>query len=170
MQPLDRRTTPAGSTRKQPVALFVVAGLLLVARIVAGFYEAQHPPGFHDYVQWQPIAHAEEQARKADKPVLYVFFDGSQEACRKMEREVFGDRKAAEKINTDFVPVKIPEERSPVENQSLVDRYKVTTFPTLVVVDPALKEPQILKGYPDKSKIEGFLTDISVRLSMIKDK
>ncbi len=83
-----------------------------------------------------------------------------------MEREVFGDRKVADEINRNFVPVKIL--KSP-EAQPLESRFKVTAFPTLVVVDPALKEPQQSKGYAGKSKTDEFLTDVSVRLSMIKN-
>ena len=145
------------STRRDPRALLVVAAALLVTRIALGFYENAHQPKLLERVIWQPIASADSLSRATGKPILYDFTADWCAPCHMMSREVFADRRSAHTINQLFIPVRVldrqrEEGRNRPEVSALQARFKVQSFPTLVVVTPGASEPVVLAGFSGRQR------------------
>ena len=165
MPPAEAR---ASSSRTTPRLLWMLAGVLLLARVATGIYECRHQPRTVELVEWQPIEGALEQARLGGKPVLYDFSAEWCGPCHKMASEVFADRRAATTINQLFVPVRVvdrqrEEGRNPPDVAALERRYGIEAFPTLVVVNPAGGEPQKLEGYAGKQQLIQELSRLGVQ-------
>jgi len=154
MPPGDSPPLRSGSTRARPTALLVAAAVLLVARVATGIYEERHRPHMPDLVHWQPIEGAEAAAHAEGRPVLYDFTAEWCAPCELMQREVFADAESAREIEGSFLPVRVLDRaREEGSNTALVDslerRFRVNTFPTLVVV-PHDGDPVVIVGYEGK--------------------
>ncbi len=167
-----------GSSRPWPRILMIAAGALLIARVGTGIWEDQHPsapverPGQaagKELVQWQPLAIAESASRALNKPILYDFSAEWCGPCKLMSAEVFADAKAADQINTRFVPVRIVDRthedgQNVPEVQTLQDRFKIDAFPTIVVYSPATGRHESMTGYGGR---EGMLEELTQALAAV---
>jgi uncharacterized protein YyaL (SSP411 family) len=142
------------------------ASLLLLARVVLEVAAGGRPAeDVSERVSWRPIGGEIEEARAANKPVLYDFTADWCAPCQKMKLEVFADRRSAETINQLFVPVRVLDRtredgRNTTEVAALQARYGVEAFPTLVVVDPARPDvaPVVIGGYGGRDDLLRQLT------------
>ena len=158
----------SGPTRSLPRLLMVVVATLLVARVATGLYERAHPRATVDLVKWTPVATAEAQSRGTRLPILYEFGAEWCGPCRLMGREVFADRRAAETINSLFVPVRLTDRqredgRNPPDVAALQERYRIGAFPSLVIVPLDGSAPTVIEGYPGKAALIQQLTKAGVK-------
>lgn len=146
----------SGSTRARPTLLLIVALALLVARVVVGIYQEKHPPAMADLVHWRPIEGSEATAREQHRALLYDFTADWCVPCQVMQREVFADPVIAREIERGFLPVRVLDRtREEGSNTPAVDsllrRFRVNSFPTLVVVPPGGGDPVVMVGYEGRA-------------------
>ena len=170
MAPTDR-PRPTGPTRRDPSILWLVAAVLLVARIALGVVEARNPPARRDLVPWVPALDAPAQARATGRPVFYDFSAEWCGPCVQMEEQLFSDEKGARTIARLSVPVHVVDrQREDGRNSPVVDSlqraFAVTAFPTLVVTDADGKVIDKLEGYPGANEFSQWLGRASVKHQM----
>jgi thiol:disulfide interchange protein len=159
---------PSGPTRRDPRLLWIVALLLLAARIVFGILEERHPPRRADLMSWIPATEAAERSRQSGRPILYDFTAAWCGPCQRMERELYADERQARAISQLVVPVQIVDrQQEDGRNAPFVDSlqraFNVTAFPTLVVVDSAGRAVERLEGYPGAPQVMTWLGRNSAR-------
>jgi thiol:disulfide interchange protein len=147
--------------RSIPIALLVIAALLLIARIVFQFTKAETP----GRVQWVPPEKGITLARVTGKGVLFDFTADWCVPCHQLDAEVFADRKLAEEINKRFVAVRITDrQQEDGRNAPLVAelqrRYGVSGFPTVVFASPDGGELGRMEGYGGKRQFERVMEQV----------
>ena len=142
------------SQRRLPVTLLVVTGLIVIARLTVS-----EPP---DRVTWVPIDEASARAAATGKPILYDFTAEWCGPCRQMAREVFADADAARDIDARYVPVRVvdrqlEEETNPPAVAALQARFRIQSFPALVIADADGGVVATLNGGRARRQVLDFL-------------
>jgi protein disulfide-isomerase len=109
--------------RKAALSLFTSAAVTMIA-----------PALVHAEIPWQTnLRAAHVQAKSENKLLLLHFYTDNCSWCERLEEGSFKAPQVGEAIGKDFVPVKVHATRSP----KLTEMFKVTKFPTDVIVVPA---------------------------------
>jgi len=117
-------------------------------------HEGWFDGGFDDALQ---------QARASSKLVFIDFFTTWCPPCKKLNRETFPDPAVKAEL-AKMVALKIDAE-SPV-GQPLAQRYKVTGYPTLLVLDPQGREVGRIVGFKEPAVLVGLIQDIRDRTNL----
>jgi thiol:disulfide interchange protein len=149
------------SQRSVPVALFIIAALLLAARFT---YTPKKDTG-HSLVRWIPLQVAAERARDSGKPILVYFTAEWCGPCHVLEAEVFADEIVARDLNDRFLAVKVTDRmqedgRNVPEVAALEQRYSVRGFPTIVFIDANGSELGRMEGYRGREQFERIMERI----------
>lgn len=170
----------AGPPRRDPVVLLTLAALLLALRVGLGFHEAPSrtaeiagapaaTPANADAVRWRTLEAGLAEARATNRPVLYDFTAEWCPPCRAMQQQVFADPQAAEEIGIRFVPVRVLDrQREEGRNARWVDslqaRYRVSSFPTLIVAGADGRESRRIEGFMGRNATLGLLRGVGMGL------
>lgn len=140
--------------RAIPVALLVIAAVLLVARIAF-----RPDDGSAGLVRWVSADAGLALAKQTGKPILFDFTAEWCAPCHVLEKEVFADPTLAAEINERFVPIRVTdrqreEGRNPPRVAELEQRYSVRAFPTVVFTDPNGSERARMEGFSGRDEFE----------------
>jgi len=127
---------------------------LLLAAILAGAEPAEAVKSFEG-------SYSDAIAKGASKKVLLFvdFYTDWCGWCKVLDQKVYTDAVVAEVLNGKFVPMKINAEKG--EGKDLQKEFKVTGFPTSVIIDPQTKkEVDRIVGYAPPEKYLEMLKKI----------
>jgi thiol:disulfide interchange protein len=147
--------------RSIPIALIVIAALLLIARIA--FQVAK--PVATSRVEWVPVERGVALARASGRGVLFDFTAEWCVPCHQLDAEVFGDRVIAEEINKRFVAVRVTDRQQEEGSNApavaeLQRRYGVSGFPTVVFAAPDGAELGRMEGYGGKRQFQRVMEQV----------
>lgn len=146
---------PAGSSNRRLKYLVLVGGVLLLA---AWFARGTTPAGGEDRVDWQMDYQAGmATAAEADKPMLVYFAADWCAPCDYLEGHVYSQIEVAERIERNYVPVKVDATAPGESEMALMRRYAAEYLPTLIVAD-AQGEPLARQvGAPSAKELLNWL-------------
>lgn len=150
------------SQRSVPVALIVVAAVLLAARFT---YTPTKRDSGQSLVRWVSPQVGIERAKDSGKPILIYFTAEWCGPCHVLEAEVFADPLAAGDLNDRFIAVKVTDRmqedgRNTEEVAALEQRYSVRGFPTVVFTDANGSEQGRMEGYRGREQFERIVERI----------
>lgn len=146
-----------------PLAFALCAVASLVAfPAPASADEPQAEPAATPALHWHPVGEEEVLADREGKPILYFFTADWCAPCHQLKRTLFADPEKASHIAASFVPVEVQDTRVETgRNEPAVDeaieRYRVSSLPTLVVALPDGKELAQQRGYAGADRAWSWL-------------
>jgi thiol:disulfide interchange protein len=121
--------------------LFGLALVLLLLALIPLFRAPQNP------IEWQSSPErAFNEAAAADLPVLVFLYTDWCTFCRKMDRTTFSDPDVIRQLSEDFVWLRLNAETNP-NGRRMQQRFLVSGFPTLLILDSSGREIDRLQGY-----------------------
>lgn len=183
MPPTDGNTpAPKKPARFDASWLALIAAALVLGYIVSAVWEGNHPrtaaqqAGATDTMPWVSIAQAEGVAKQTGKPILYDFSADWCAPCQQLKQTVFEDPARARALAEVVVPVKVIDRnqedgRNPPEIEALQQRFKISGFPTLVLLDASTGRQLTADGWmgPDATVQWVKSGAMSVRLGVNPD-
>lgn len=149
--------------RAIPIALFVIALVLVAARIAVPLLKNDTPKG-GDAVRWLAPDEGLRLASTTDKPILLDFTADWCTPCHILDAEVFRNPAIARQINERFIPIRVTdrrreEGRNAPEVDELQQRFVVRGFPTVVFADRTGERAR-MEGFRGREEFERVMESV----------
>ena len=150
------------SQRYVPIALFVIAIVLVAGRVAMGFVETK--PSKTELVRWVTPEQGVMLARRTGKPLLLDFTADWCQPCHVLDAEVFRNPEMAAEINKRFVAVRVVDRQQEQGSNSpdvdaLQRRYGVRGFPTVVFADRTGERAR-MEGFRGREEFERVMESV----------
>lgn len=104
---------------------------------------------------------AQTKAKIEEKPIMIFFYTEWCGWCKSMDERVFPDQKMSDFSSKELVSVRIDAEKG--EGLSLIKKYRVRSFPTIVFLSPHGNEIHRINGFlPPKSLLRMSQTIVEI--------
>lgn len=148
------------SQRYVPIALIAVAVLLLAARVASHFVAPAASKT--SLIRWLTPEQGMALAANSTRPVLLDFTADWCAPCHVLDAEVFRDPALARIITERFIPVRVVDrQQEEGKNRPIVDellqRFTVTSFPTVLFVDGDGNVRGRMEGFQGKLEFERIM-------------
>jgi thiol:disulfide interchange protein len=142
-------------TRSRGVTVAIFALVLALIAVLM----AMQPKTGPSLVKWVPAAEAVRLSQQSGRPILYEFTAEWCPPCRRMDQQVFQNAAIAQRINDNFIAVRIMDrQREDGSNAPEVTRlqnlYGVSGFPTVVFVGANGHLKKRMVGYGGRASFE----------------
>jgi thioredoxin-related protein len=154
-------------------ALLSLPALQLTAQQAKSSYNT--PSTFSQgYIDWcDTYSESVNKAKASSKPLLILFTgSGWCPACMKLEKEVLGKPEFVQGVGGQFIFYKAefndpsPQGLAATPDSVLLDRYKVNSFPTIVVIDGSGKQLFTLGYKPGGPGV--YVSELTEKLRTVK--
>jgi uncharacterized protein YyaL (SSP411 family) len=109
-------------------------------------------------IKWRTDIHsALQDARNSQRPIIMFVTAKWCQFCHKMENDTFTNPSIARKMQTEFVPLWIDADEYP----KLLEKYKVDTFPAMLVFGPDGQFRERAGGYMPVTETGKLLDTLS---------
>ena len=146
---------------KTALRYYLLVILALSTRVVAG--EPQKSAASKAELKWQPFEQGFAEAQKSDKKVILDVYTDWCGWCKKLDKDVYSDRRVVNYLNQHYVVVKLnAEDTSKISYKDktsskaqLAGAFGVRGYPTIIFFGSNGDPINSLPGYVDADK---FLT------------
>jgi len=122
--------------------------------------QVSSPASSNREAQWLGFAAGVERAKLEGKPILVDFYADWCAPCRTMDRRTFRDPRVLARFS-QVIPVRVNVEddrpRGGVADAEIADRYRVRSFPTVLLLDAEGGEIARRSGYMDAEEFLRWL-------------
>ncbi len=130
------------------VKAFKVIGALLVSAGILSAMEYRAQARDAASIAWNSsLEDALRISQNAGKPLMLDFTADWCAACKEMDATTFRDARVVSEIAANWIPARIDATRNSPELDSILGRFKVQGFPTVVLISPSGKILDKMTGY-----------------------
>ncbi|HUR82147.1 MAG TPA: thioredoxin family protein [Thermoanaerobaculia bacterium] len=149
--------------RAIPIALIVIALVLVAARIVVPLLKSEAPQS-QEGIRWLTPAEGLRLAASSNKPVLFDFTAEWCQPCHMLDAKVFSEPEVAKAINARFIAIRVvdrrqEEGRNTREVDELQQRFGVRGYPTVVFADNTGERAR-MEGFRGREEFERVMESV----------
>ena len=139
------------------IALTVIVCVLII--------RLEADPNDNKTIQWLTMEQVQEMVKKESKPIFIDVYTDWCGWCKKMDKATFNNENVAEYVNEHYYAVKMNAESSEKFNfkgyevtpRELTRAFKVSGFPTIVLMDGKLENVHPVSGYKEAKEFQKLL-------------